>query len=107
MDFLKNYNVIRWVEFSNLNFNFDTNYFNEVTFNYNNINYVWKVIGGLKENNLKLYEAGKMNITATPNTLLKHKDFDFFLFNNSKNKDLQVNKENLFSELKLGILGYA
>lgn len=107
MDFLKHYNFVHWVEFSNLDFNFDTNYFNEVTFSYNNINYVWKVIGGLADNNLKLYESEKMNIMATSNTLLKHKDFDFFLYNSTKNKDLKVSKENLFSELKLGILSYA
>jgi hypothetical protein len=104
MDFLDNYTKLTWFNFPNLNLDFSRNWFNEINFTYNNIRYTWRVIGGLNDTTLKLVEYGKLNVSAISNTLLKHNDFDFFLYDANQNPQVIISQDRLLKDVKLGIL---
>lgn len=104
MKLVEKYKNIYFVDFPNLTLDFSQNYFNEISFNFKNVNYTWKIIGGLSDASLKLFEEGSLNVKALANTVLKHADFDFILYDANQNAPSIVQPNRLFIDVKLGIL---
>jgi len=51
-----------------------------------------------------LFEEGSLNVKALANTVLKHADFDFILYDANQNAPSIVQPNRLFIDVKLGIL---